>query len=274
MRAFVLTVPASESELAANALWSLGAAAVEERDVTPEASHVELWTVLGDEPGLVTSAADAFPERWRWRFAELDESIVNSWREHAVPTWVSPELVIVPAWKTLRPAPPADVAVVSIDPGGAFGLGDHPSTMASLRALRAVQWPGASVLDVGSGSGVLGVVAARFGAPRVVSVDSSQAAVEATADNARRNGVAAVVDATRAPIAELQDPFDVVLANILAPVLVELAPELRRLTAPGGVLIVSGLLQDKFDHVVGALAPMRLVDRHDTQGWTALVLRH
>ncbi|CAN5590387.1 hypothetical protein BH18ACT3_BH18ACT3_14770 [soil metagenome] len=163
---------------------------------------------------------------------------------------------------------------IAIDPGAAFGLGDHPTTVATLRALRKVQWPGASVLDVGCGSGVLGITAARFGAPRVVAVDVSAAAVEATRRNAERNGVAAVLDADSTPVSEVEGPFDIVLANILAPTLVAVADDLQRLTAPGGVLIVSGLLDSRYDHVVEALAPMRLVERQAGQGWVALILRH
>lgn len=274
MLALVVTVPVSEAELASGALWSLGASAVEERDVVQDDTVVELWTSLGDDPSQVSPAADGFPGRWRWRFIEVDEDVAESWRQHAVATWVTSDLVIVPAWQELTRRPGENVTEIAIDPGAAFGLGDHPTTVATLRALRKVQWPGASVLDVGCGSGVLGITAARFGAPRVFAVDVSPAAVEATRRNAERNGVDAVLDADRTPVAELEGPFDIVLANILAPTLVAVADDLQRLTAPGGVLIVSGMLDTKYDHVVEALAPMRLVERQAGQGWVALILRH
>lgn len=274
MLALVVTVPVSEAELAADALWSLGASAVEERDVAQDDTVVELWTSLGDDPSQVAPAADGFPGRWMWKFVEIEADVAESWRQHAVATWVSSDLVIVPAWQQLNRPSGTGVIEIAIDPGGAFGLGDHPTTVATLRALRSVQWPGASVLDVGCGSGVLGITAARFGAPRVVAVDLSPAAVEATRRNAERNGVTAVLDVDRTPVSELEGPFDIVLANILAPVLMELAPDLSRLTAPGGVLIVSGLLDGKYDHVVEALRPMRLVERQAGQGWVALLLRH
>lgn len=274
MMALVMTVPVSEAELAADALWSLGASAIEERDVAGDDAVVELWTSLGDDPSQVSPAADGFPSRWRWKFVDVDDDIAESWRQHAVATWVTSDLVIVPAWQSLSLPPGGNVTEIAIDPGAAFGLGDHPSTVATLRALRDVQWPGASVLDVGCGSGVLAITAARFGAPRVVAVDVSPAAIEATRRNAERNGVAAVLDVERTPVADIEGPFDIVLANILAPTLMELAPDLRRLTSSGGVLIVSGLLDAQYDHVVDALAPLRLVDRQVGQGWVALVLRH
>jgi ribosomal protein L11 methyltransferase len=289
--ALVVTVPASEAELASDALWALGVAAVEERPadgdndradpfarsktrsaLDTEDHFVELWTSLGDDIDAVTRAAEAFPQRWRWRTVELDPAVVESWRAHAVPTWVDADLVIVPAWQDV--ATPPTALRVDIDPGAAFGLGDHPTTVLSLRLLREVQWPGASVLDVGCGSGVLGIVAARLGAPYVAAIDISPAAVEATEANARRNGVAGAVTASTRPLADIDESFDIVLANLLAPVVVEAAADLRRVTAPAGALIVSGILESSHEHVIEALAPMRVVETIGREGWAALLLRH
>jgi ribosomal protein L11 methyltransferase len=275
--AIVLTVPANEAELASDALWALGVAAVEERDAEPddaatEDHFVELWTSLGSDVEAIARAAEGFPARWRWRTVEVDASVTESWRAHAVPSWVDRTCVIVPAWLDVATAP--TVLRVDIDPGATFGLGDHPTTILTLRLLRQVWWPGATVLDVGCGSGVLSVVAARLGAPYVEAIDVSAAAVEATEDNARRNGVDRVVTVSARPLASVDETFDVVLANLLAPVLVELATDLRRVVSPSGELIVSGVLADTHDHVVDALAPMQVVERITREGWAALLLRH
>jgi len=274
--ALVVTVPAGEAELASDALWALGVAAIEERELTgtpgTEDHLVELWTSLGDDAEAVTRAAEAFPARWRWHLVEVDPAVTETWRAHAVPTWVEQDLVIVPAWQEVTTPP--DVLRVGIDPGAAFGLGDHPTTVLTLRLLRSVMWPGATVLDVGCGSGVLSVVAARLGAPYVEAIDISSAAVEATVANAARNGVAGVVAASTRALAEVEERFDVVLANLLAPIVVELAADLRRVTAPAGALIVSGVLADRHDHVVEALAPMRVVETLTREAWAALLLRH
>jgi ribosomal protein L11 methyltransferase len=275
--AIVLTVPANEAELASDALWALGVAAVEERDAEPDAAatedrFVELWTSLGSDVDTIARAAEGFPSRWRWRTVEVDESITESWRAHAVPSWVDRTCVVVPAWLDVATTPA--VLRVDIDPGAAFGLGDHPTTILTLRLLRKVWWPGATVLDVGCGSGVLSVVAARLGAPYVEAIDISVAALEATQDNARRNGVERVVTVSARPLASIDETFDVVLANLLAPVLVDLAPDLRRVVSPSGELIVSGVLADAHDHVVDALAPMQVVDKVTREGWAALLLRY
>jgi ribosomal protein L11 methyltransferase len=105
-------------------------------------------------------------------------------------------------------------------------------------------------------------------------VDVASAAVEATRDNAARNHVADHVDADTTPAGDLDGPFHLVVANILAPTLVELADDLRRLTASDGRLVISGVLADRHDHVLSALAPMT-VERTDTlDGWAAVTLRH
>ncbi len=284
MIALVVTVPAAEAELASDVLWALGVVAIEERDPAGGAAVrgttdtlVELWTSLGDDPEVVTRVAEGFPSRWRWHLAEVDATVAESWRAHAVPSWITPDLVVVPSWLPDAEHPPgADetTTVVAIDPGASFGLGDHPTTMLTLRALRAVQYPDATVLDVGCGSGVLGIVAARFGAPYVEAIDLSPGAVEATVANAERNGVGGQVRASTTPLARVEGPFDLVLANILAPTLVDLADDLRRVTAPSGVLVISGVLDAAHQHVLDALAPMQVVDRLTRDGWAAVVVRH
>ncbi len=277
MLALVVTVPAGEVELASDALWALGVAAIEERpadgDEAPtEDRFVELWTSLGTDVEAVTRAAEAFPNRWRWRTVAVDPAIVDSWRAHAVPTWIDQGLVIVPAWKDVDVGP--GVLRVDIDPGAAFGLGDHPTTVLTLRLLRELIWPGATVLDVGCGSGVLSVVAARLGAPYVAAIDISPAAVEATIDNAARNGVGGAVAVSTTPLSRIADQFDIVLANLLAPTVVELATHLTRVTSAAGALIVSGVLESRHDHVAAALAPMRVVETATRESWAALLLRH
>lgn len=272
--ALVVTVPASEAELASDALWAAGVLAVEERDPGrgTEDHLVELWTSLGPDPAAVRRITDGFPQRWAWRLVDIDESVADTWRQHARPTWVERDLVIVPAWLDLTF--PAGTTVVRIEPGAAFGLGDHPTTVLSLRAVRAALFPGATVLDVGCGSGVLAIAACLLGAARADGLDISPAALEATAANAALNEVRGRVVATADPIASIDGPYDVVVANILAPTLVELADDLRRLVGPSGVLIVSGLLSERHDHVLDALAPMQLVERREREGWVALTLRH
>lgn len=268
----VVSVPDTEAELASDALWALGVLAVEERRGTEAGDPiVELWTSLGEDIGTVTQAAEAFPSRWRWRLVEVDRAVTDTWREHAGPTWVASDLVVVPAWKPF--AAPANATVVTVDPGSAFGLGDHPTTVLTLREMRAALTPDCSMLDVGCGSGVLSIAACLLGASYVRAIDISPAAVSATRDNAERNGVAGSIEVDTTPLSAIEATFDVVVANVLAPALVEMSDDLVRVLGPSGVLVVSGVLEGRHDHVLDALAPLRVAHEASRDGWSAVSLR-
>lgn len=284
MIAFVVTVPAADVELASDLLWSLGVVAVEERSPSrPDgvvghdqgaAPTVELWTSLGDDRTVIDRAATLLDPSWHWRTVEVDEAVADTWRRFATPTTVDAGFVVSPAWVSVADA---GATVLSIEPGATFGLGDHPTTVLCLRALRRLAGEGvldgALVLDVGCGSGVLAVAAARLGAARADGIDISPAAPQVTSANAERNGVADRVTASTTPLAEVDGGYDVVMANILAPTLVELAPDLVRVLAVDGVLVVSGVLAGRSDHVVAALAPLRVTRRDESAGWAAITLR-
>ena len=273
MLGLVVTVPASEAELASDALWALGVVAVEEREggSGTEDHLVELWTSLGDDVDAITREAEAFPKRWRWRLVEIDPSVADMWRSHAQPSWIERDLVVVPAWLPFDA--PDGITVVRIEPGSTFGLGDHPTTVLSLRAVRRALFSGATLLDVGCGSGVLAVTACRLGAARADGIDISPASVGVMTDNARANGVEARVSVSTTPLSAVDGPYDIVAANLLAPTLIELADELRRVLAPDGVLVISGILAERHDHVLGALAPLRVIGEEHREGWAAVSLR-
>lgn len=264
-----LRVPVADAELAADRLWSAGAQAVEELTV-PEGAA--LRSVLADDDATSRERLGRLPAAWRLGFFDQPDAPSETWRDFAVPIEVSPTLVVRPDW--LAPGPPVAGRVeVAIEPGGAFGLGDHATTRLAAAATERLTGPGSSVLDVGCGTGVLGVIAALRGAAPVVAIDVAEAAREATIANAGRNGAAGSIDVSTTPLAEVDGQFDVVLANILAPTLIGLADDLRRVLAPGGTLVISGVLASGYDHVLAALAPLRAV-RHDTlDGWAAVELR-
>jgi ribosomal protein L11 methyltransferase len=270
MRAFVVTVPADEIELASDVLWQLGVRAVEER--AGHGGHVELWTAVGDEAEAAERATTALGERWPTRLIDVVDDAADTWREFAGPMWIDDGLVVIPAWQ--QHAVDDGVVTIQIEPGGAFGLGDHPTTLLSLRAARRHLGVGRRVLDVGCGTGVIAVMAALVGGSSVRAVDVASAAVEATRDNAARNRVADHVDVDTTPAGDLDGPFHLVVANILAPTLVALADDLRRLTARDGWLVISGVLADRHDHVLAALAPMTVEQTDTLDGWAAVTLRH
>jgi ribosomal protein L11 methyltransferase len=269
MHSLVVSVNEAEVELASDVLWSLGVVAIEERAAAP--LTVELWTSLGDDLDAITAAVSLRLQRWAWRFVEVDEAVADTWRAHAMPVHIDSNLVICPAWVPFDPE--AGVTVLRIEPGSTFGLGDHPTTMLSMEAMQAVLFDGATVLDVGCGSGVLAVGACVLGASRATAIDIAPAAVSTTHANAVVNGVDDRVQASTTPLADIEGQFDIVVANILAPVLIDLAADLRRVVAPSGVLIVSGVLTDRHDHVEAALQPLRCTHRRTLDGWAVLRLQ-
>jgi ribosomal protein L11 methyltransferase len=266
MIAFVVTVPHADVELASDVLWSLGVVAIEERAADDE---VELWTSLGDNADVVAEVASGVI-RWPWRCVEVDERVAETWRQFAEPVRVDTDLVVCPAWVAYDAR--AGETVVRIEPGATFGLGDHPTTILSMRALRAAVTPGASVLDVGCGSGVLAVAACMFGAAHAGAVDISPAAVPVTEHNAALNGVGSQVAVSTTPLADVVGQYDIVVANILAPTLIDLADDLQRVLSPSGVLIISGVLADHHEHVEAALPTLQRIDRSTNQGWAAVTL--
>lgn len=265
MLALVVSASGDEVELAAEALWSLGVVAVEERIA---GDHVELWTSLGDDAAAVTGAAAQRLAAWNWRFVEVDEAVADTWRDYAEPVWIDTDLVICPAWVSFDAAP--GVVVLRIEPGSTFGLGDHPTTVLSMRAVRAALHAGSSILDVGCGSGVLAIGACLLGASHATAIDIAPAAVPTTHANAVANAVEDRVRVSCTPLAQVDGRFDIVVANILAPTLIDLADDLRRVLAPAGVLIISGVLAERHDHVEAALAPLRPTRRDTLDGWAAI----
>jgi ribosomal protein L11 methyltransferase len=269
-----LRVPPADAELAADRLWSAGAQAVEEADAPGGATI--LRTVLAVDDEVSRARLGQLPDAWEVGFCDQPDAPADTWREFAVPIEVSPTLTIRPAWLAAgRPLEPG-LLEVAIEPGGAFGLGNHPTTRLSAAAVERLTGEGsgvASVLDVGCGSGVLAIVAAARGATRVIAIDIAEAAREATVANAAANGVGHLVVASTDALEQVEGSFDLVLANILAPTLVALAPELQRVLAADGALVLSGVLEGGYDHVVAALAPLRVARTAVLEGWAALELR-
>ena len=143
---------------------------------------------------------------------------------------------------------PEDALVVELDPGLAFGTGSHPTTALCLEWLDAEIQPGDSLIDYGCGSGILSVAAARLGADHVVAVDIDPQALIATRDNATRNNVSGKIEASMPGDLELQ-PADVLIANILAQPLIDLAARFAQLVRPGGRIVLSGILDDQAEGV-------------------------
>lgn len=277
VRLIRVAVDAELTDVVSDRFWQAGVRAVTENDLG--GGQVEVVSSVGNDQDDINRTIATFDAGWTWTVDEVDATPGDSWKDHAAPIWFRTDRVLVPAWidrDTVEGIEHARTVTV-VDPGSAFGLGDHPTTRSSASRLAATLEtdPGVrSVLDVGCGTGSLSIVAAQMGVPTVRAVDVARAAATSTRANAALNGVGDVLDVDTTPVAQLRGEYDVVIANILAPVLVSIAPDLRRLTAPTGTLIISGVLERRHDHVLSALAPLRVSETIVDDGWITICLRH
>jgi ribosomal protein L11 methyltransferase len=196
----------------------------------------------------------------------------EEWKEHFHVLRLGRRLVIKPSWR--RHHRSDDEVVIDLDPGMAFGTGLHPTTRLCLEVLeaRADRGPLGRALDVGCGSGILAIAAVKLGATRVLGVDIDPIAIEATLANARHNRTGRRVRAHEGSLPSDEGPFDLVLANLIAGLLVELAANLADELVPGGTLIASGIFIDREPDVRAALeaAGLDIVGRRDETDWVAL----
>lgn len=276
-------------EEAEDLLWSLGAAAVTLTDAGDQPLHepgpgetplwdqsvVEVLLPVELEPDSLLLALaghgllDGGPGAARFD-AVPQRDWVRAWMDRYEPMKFGESIWVCPSHREPDPAWPV---VVRLDPGLAFGTGTHPTTALCLEWLDGQDLDGAEVIDYGCGSGILAVAAALKGARRVVAIDHDGQALDATEDNAQRNGVADRIEAVL-PEQAPQGAARIVVANILAGPLVELADEIAGRVAPGGRLALSGILADQAEDVLDAyrtrLLPVGEAARED---WVRLDFR-
>jgi ribosomal protein L11 methyltransferase len=245
----------------------------------------ELTAHVADDPAA--PAAIEATERALWhlqafglrpvgtlRVRPVDErDWTEGWKEGYAPQRIG-RLLIVPTWLD-APAGEENV-IVRLDPGMAFGTGLHPTTRGCLELLQRIGPMPPRVLDVGSGSGILGIAALALGAGHVDALDTDPVAVEVTRENARRNGVESRLAVSAGTLAErCADPYPLLLANLVAAVLIELAPRLAAHSETDGILLASGIIAERGEEVAVALASAGFNSeaRLDDGEWVSLRMR-
>lgn len=202
-----------------------------------------------------------------------EEDWAESWKAFFWPEKIGRRLVVKPTWREYRPQK-KDEIILQIDPSMAFGTGTHATTAMCVAMIESWLRPGQRLLDIGTGSGILMIAAALLGADHVTGVDNDEVATAVALENLRLNRISPekykVVTGSLAE--QVSGAFDVVVANILTPVIVQLVPDIRRLLAEGGLFICSGIIEESRAQVSAALQAHRLkqVDIRQREGWVAL----
>lgn len=203
-----------------------------------------------------------------------DQDWTAGWKASIPVMHLGARVVIKPSWRDY-PSRPGEL-VLEMDPGLAFGTGLHPTTQLCVAALEDFAQSGMHVLDLGTGTGILALVAAKLGVADVLAVDTDLDAVHVTGHNARRNNVADVIRPLHGSLAEAAASYDLVVANILAHIIIDMAKSgLAARVKPGGTLVVSGILAEQADEVAAVLDQqgLRVTERRRQDDWVALVAR-
>ena len=211
-----------------------------------------------------------------------DVDWVNNWKQYFHQFYID-DILVIPSWENVKPED-SDKMVIHIDPGTAFGTGMHETTQLCIRALKKYVTSETEILDVGCGSGILGMLALKFGAKHSLGTDLDPCAIDATHENMEVNGIRKdqyevmignIIDDKAVQDAVGYEKYDIVAANILADVLVPLTPVIIHQMKPGAVYITSGIIEDKENVVVEAVkaAGLELLEVNHQGEWVSVVAR-
>lgn len=204
-----------------------------------------------------------------------EEEWATAWKKYYKPVNISNRITITPTWEEYE-SKSKDEMVIELDPGMAFGTGTHPTTVLCIRALEDYVQQGMHAIDVGCGSGVLSIAAAKLGAESILALDLDDLAVKTTSINSKLNKVSGKIKAKQNNLLEgINDQADLIVSNILAEIIVRFVDDAYALLKSGGTFITSGIIAQKEEDVKTALiqAGFEIVETRQLEDWTAIVAK-
>ena len=201
-----------------------------------------------------------------------EEDWANSWKKYYKPQKVSERIVVVPSWEEYIPE--KGELVVELDPGMAFGTGNHPTTMICIKAIEKYLLSGWRAADVGTGSGIIAISAARLGAGSVCAVDVDTIAVNIAKCNVERNMVEDIVEVSQGNLLQgIDKTFNIIVANIVAGIIIEMSEDVYEKLEPAGIFIASGIIEDRQDEVIAKLTEQgfRVIEIIEDNLWRGVV---
>jgi ribosomal protein L11 methyltransferase len=281
-----VAVPPDASEGLTNFVWELGALGVVEEEHPAGAAQLRAFFPDAADSGAIVRSVDVYLGALHsLGFARAaapavatiaEEDWAKAWRAHFAPLAIGRRLLVVPPWET---SPDDGRLVLRLEPGRAFGTGQHGTTAGCLELLEAIveRARPARAIDVGTGSGILAIAAARLGVSEILAIDSDPDAIASATANVERNSLAGRVRCEMADAAAMTTAAaPLVLANLLAAGHRALAPSYARLVLAGGTLVAGGCLDREADDVTATLADhgFRRRDTRSIEGWTTLEYEH
>lgn len=203
-----------------------------------------------------------------------EEDWSTSWKAYYKPEKVGQKIVIVPSWEKYDPTP--EEIIVTLDPGMAFGTGSHPTTVLSIRLLEKYLKKGDTVIDVGTGSGILSITAAKLGAKEVFAYDVDTVAVRVAEENVRENKVEHIVSTSYNDLLTGVDTkADLIVSNIIADIIIKLIPQAIQCLVDGGHFIVSGIIIERWPDVYQALTKhgLTIIEMNEMDDWVTAITR-
>ncbi len=236
-------------------------------------SIIELSELIKEKIGFISNFLDT--GKGYSGYSEVDEEDWSTaWKKYYKPLKIGDRVVVKPSWEEY--AAKGDEIIIEMDPGMAFGTGTHETTRMCAKALERYVKKGDTVLDVGCGTGILSIVAAKLGSGSITAVDIDEIAVRVTRENSALNSVSGQIDAYRAVLSDVPETaHDIVVANIISNIIIGISEIMPRYLKPAGVLITSGIIRERKSEVIEAYSKLGFkVEEVEEMGeWVAIIFK-